>query len=84
VERQGVSKKAIAATACQLLGLDGYAVSAHTLPSEIHQLDLIRCLWEREWQMHQRVLLLDCDASESQSGEKEAALLICSIPYKPP
>jgi hypothetical protein len=71
---EGVSKKAIAATACQLLGLDGYAVSAHTLPSEIHQLDLIRCLWEREWQMYQRVLLLDCDTNESHSGEKESSI----------
>ena len=71
---EGVSKKAIAATACQLLGLDGYAVSAHTLPTEIHQLDLIRCLWEREWQLHQRVLLLDCDSNESQSGEKESSI----------
>jgi hypothetical protein len=35
---------------------------------------MIRCLWEREWQMHQRVLLLDCDSNEFQSGEKESSI----------
>jgi hypothetical protein len=71
---EALSKRAIAATACQLLGLDGYAVSANTLPSDIQQLHLFRCLWEREWQLHQRVMLLDCDARESQAGEKEGSI----------
>jgi hypothetical protein len=71
---EALSKRAIAATACQLLGLDGYAVSGNTLPSETHQLHLFRCLWEREWQLHQRVMLLDGDARESQAGEKQDSI----------
>jgi uncharacterized membrane-anchored protein YhcB (DUF1043 family) len=65
-----VSKRAITATACRLLGLDGYVISAKTLPSDIHQVYLLCCLWEREWRLHQRVLLIDCNANESQEGEK--------------
>ena len=68
------SKRAIAATACRLMGLEGYTVSANVLPSELHQLQQIRCLWEREWRLHRRVLLLDGDAIESQSGEKEGSM----------
>lgn len=67
---EAVSKRAIAATACRLLGLEGYAISAKTLPSDIHQVNLLCCLWEREWRLHQRVLLIDCDTNESQEGEK--------------
>ncbi|HEY9607296.1 MAG TPA: ATP-binding protein [Allocoleopsis sp.] len=71
---EAVSKRSIAATACRLLGLDGYAISAKTLPNDIHQLHAIGCLWEREWQLHQRVVLLDCDALESQEGEKQSSI----------
>ncbi|MBE9006507.1 ATP-binding protein [Fortiea sp. LEGE XX443] len=65
------SKKAIAATACHLLGLTGYTVSANTLPNDINQLHLLRCLWEREWRLHRRVIFLDCDRLESQDSSKE-------------
>lgn len=66
-----LSKRSLAANVCHLLELQGYAVCANTLPSDIEQLHVIRCLWEREWLLHQRVMFLDCDRLESQSAEKE-------------
>ncbi|HLO85637.1 MAG TPA: ATP-binding protein [Nostocaceae cyanobacterium] len=71
---EGGSKRAIAAHACHLLGLTGYGVSANTLPNDINQLQLLCCLWEREWLLHQRVLLLDGDRLPSPEGEKEGSI----------
>lgn len=68
---EAASKKAIAANACHILGLTSYAVPAQNLPRETHQLHLVRCLWEREWRMYRRVMLLDSDRVESSEGERE-------------
>lgn len=65
------SKKAIAAHTCHSLGLTGYAINAQNLPRESHQQHLLRCLWEREWQLYQRVILLDSDRLESSEAERE-------------
>ncbi|MEA5565304.1 ATP-binding protein [Anabaena sp. UHCC 0399] len=66
------SKKAIAAHTCQILGLTGYAVTAQNLPRENHQLHLVRCLWEREWRLYRRVMVLDGgNTTESSEGERE-------------
>ncbi|MBD2496795.1 ATP-binding protein [Nostoc sp. FACHB-280] len=68
---EAASKKAIAATACQTLELTGYIVSAQTLASNINQLHLICCLWEREWRLHRRVVFLESDRLESPEAGKE-------------
>lgn len=65
------SKKAIAAHTCDTLGLTGYVVAAQNVPRESHQLHLVRCLWEREWRLYGRVMLLDGDRLESTEGERE-------------
>ncbi|WP_414577265.1 ATP-binding protein [Anabaena sp. CCY 9402-a] len=65
------SKKAIAANTCQILGLTGYAVTAQNLPRENQQLHLVQCLWEREWRLYRRVMVLDGDRLESSEGERE-------------
>ncbi|MBD2363026.1 ATP-binding protein [Anabaena minutissima FACHB-250] len=66
------SKKAIAAHTCQILGLTGYAVTAQNLPRENQQLHLVRCLWEREWRLYRRVMVLDGgNTTESSEGERE-------------
>ncbi|WP_322746146.1 hypothetical protein [Nostoc sp. LEGE 06077] len=69
---EAVSKKAIAAKTCEILGLTVYSIPTQNLPRDIDQLNIVRCLWEREWLLYRRVILLDCDrTTESADGEKE-------------
>ncbi|WP_017327650.1 ATP-binding protein [Synechococcus sp. PCC 7336] len=70
----GESKRAIAAAACESLGLTLYAISAEALPADSVQLHLFRCLCEREWHLSQRVLLLDCDWIERREDERNRAI----------
>lgn len=68
------SKRAIAATICHLLGIHGYLMPAKTLSSDSHQLHWLGCLWEREWRLHQRVMVLDCDRLLSHDDDKDQRL----------
>ncbi len=52
--------RAIASFSCQGLGLSLNSLAAELLPSDLEQVNLIRCLCEREWLLSQSVLLLDC------------------------
>lgn len=65
---------AIAATTCQLLSVELWAMTAETLPTEPAQLQLIRDLWNREWQLNRRVLLLRCDTMGRQTPERDWAI----------
>ncbi|MBD2489984.1 ATP-binding protein [Aulosira sp. FACHB-615] len=69
------SKKAIASTACQLLNLNLYIMSAGAITNlrtnEIN--DLLR-LWDREAMLTNSVLLLDCEESDSNDAAKESAI----------
>ncbi|AUS98929.1 ATPase [Nostoc sp. CENA543] len=72
-----VSKKAIAAHACDILHLTVYAIAAQNLPRDTQQLNLIKCLWEREWRLFGRVILLDGDrTTESPDGENHIHQLL--------
>ena len=68
------SKKAIASAACTQLGLNLYSMSAETIPTDIDRLNLVKCLWEREWLLSDRVLLLDCDDLETPEPARESAV----------
>jgi ATP-dependent 26S proteasome regulatory subunit len=68
------SKSAIASTACGFLGLNLYAISAEAIPTDPKQLNLIKCLCEREWMLSDRVLLLDCDELETMQASQESAI----------
>ncbi|MBD2527837.1 ATP-binding protein [Nostoc sp. FACHB-133] len=68
------SKPAIASTACTFLGLSLYAISAETIPTDTNQLNLIKCLCEREWMLSDRVLLLDCDQLETMEASRNSAI----------
>ncbi len=60
--------KAIAAVACEQLGLGLFSISAHALPLEHRDLDGFIRLWEREAALSASALLLDCsdiDPAES-------------------
>jgi hypothetical protein len=68
-------KRAIAAAACELLGLDLSVLRADALPSTPADLtDLIR-LWEREAALGHGALLLDCDEVDPSDTTRESALL---------
>jgi hypothetical protein len=69
-----VCKRAIATTVCHQLGLSLYAISVELLPRDPSQLNLLKCLWEREWLLSNNVLLLDCDRSLTMAGERESLL----------
>lgn len=68
------SKKAIASAACTQLGLSLYSMSAEAIPTDNDRLNLVKCLWEREWQLNDRVLLVDCDALETPEAARESAV----------
>ncbi|MBW4615157.1 MAG: ATP-binding protein [Desmonostoc vinosum HA7617-LM4] len=68
------SKLAIASAACAPLELSLYAISAEAIPTNTNQMNLIKCLCEREWMLSDRVLLLDCDELESIEASRESAI----------
>ncbi|WOD37082.1 ATP-binding protein [Nodosilinea sp. E11] len=72
--RDEVSMRAIAATTSDLLGLELWAMTAETLPTDPTQLQALLDLWEREWQLNRRVLLLNCDRAEGHSPDRDWAI----------
>lgn len=58
------SKRAIAVSACQMLGLNLHLLSANSLPTNISDLNPLLQLWEREAVLSNSALLLDCDEVE--------------------
>lgn len=68
------SKQAIAAAACEQLGLTLYLMSVAAIPSAPAELDRLLRLWQREAVLSNRVLLLDCDEHDRSDAGREAAL----------
>jgi len=68
----------IAATTCESLGLEVWAIAAEVLPTDPNQLHLLRDLIEREWQLNRRVLLLDGENLEGGTSEREWAIVYLS------
>ena len=68
------SKRAIAAAACNLLGLNLNAISAHTIPTNINELHQVMQLWKREAILDQSALLLDCDEINTSDSVRENAI----------
>ena len=68
------SKRAIASAICDSIGINLHAISAATIPTEINQLHLIQCLWERESALTSSALLLNCDQLETSNVDKERAI----------
>ncbi len=58
------SKRAIASSACQMLGLSLHLLCADYLPSNKNELSLLLRLWDREAVLSNSALLLDCDEME--------------------
>jgi AAA+ superfamily predicted ATPase len=68
------TKRAIAVRTCEDLGLKLHAIAADALPNEMAQLNLIRCLCEREWLLGDRALTIECDRVDLQEWTKEGAI----------
>lgn len=68
------AKRAIAATACDSLGLDLRLLPAHALPTGSADLENWLRIWDREAALSRGVLLLDCDDLEATDAERESAV----------
>ena len=67
-------KRAIAQAACRAMEIIPFAISAEALPTDSVQLQLVRCLCEREWHLSKRVVLLDCDWVEVREDDRNRAI----------
>jgi ATP-dependent 26S proteasome regulatory subunit len=75
---EAAAKRAVAAAACALAGLESFAISAGALPQVANELETFMRLWEREAALCARGLVLDCDDTEPSevTGESTIARLI--------
>jgi hypothetical protein len=71
---ENAGKRAVAAAAYALLGLDMYVMAAHSTPTGPGELDTIIRLWEREAALNDSALLLDCDEVEASDAVREGAI----------
>ena len=67
-------KRAVAATACALLGLHLRVISSQVVPRAPADLELFIRLWERESALDPSGLLVECDDAEAADAQGEAAL----------
>ncbi|MBN4003342.1 ATP-binding protein [Nostoc sp. LPT] len=65
---------AIASTACDKLNFIPYTLPVELLPTDIGILNLVKCLWEREFSLNNLALLLECDRLEMLDGKEEKAI----------
>lgn len=66
-------KRAIAAMACKMLGLNLYSMQAQVIPTTPHELDSLLLLWEREAALSLSALLLDCEDLDRNDAARESA-----------
>ncbi len=67
-------KRAVAATACALLGLDLRVISAAVAPRGVADVDLFIRIWEREAALHPSGLLLEFDDADTPDPPGDASL----------
>ncbi|KFA94821.1 ATP-binding protein [Archangium violaceum] len=63
-------QSAVAARACELLGLELHCLPAENLPGEPEALERLARLWSRETVLAPRALLLDCHEFETGEGAR--------------
>ncbi|HLY97274.1 MAG TPA: ATP-binding protein, partial [Sideroxyarcus sp.] len=71
---ESASKRAIAAEACVMLGMNLMAITADALPTSPAELDALIRLWQREAALGASALLLDCDRMDASNAAQEAAI----------
>jgi hypothetical protein len=68
------SRRAVAAAACALLGVELGAVAAHALPTGPAELEELLRVWERESVFTPAALLVERDDADTPDSAREAAL----------
>ncbi len=71
---EAASKRAIAAAACESLGLNLNVISAGAIPTNAGELDSLIRLWEREAALSSSALLVDCDEMDTVDVVRESAI----------
>jgi hypothetical protein len=71
---EGTTKRAIAATACEQVGMGLYRLSAQAIPQDIRELENLLRLWQREVMLCDRALLVDCDGLYGEDSARESAM----------
>jgi hypothetical protein len=69
-----ISRRAVAAAACALIGLNLYVMSTQAVPRGAAEIDLFIRLWEREFALQPGGLLLEYDDAQSLDAAGEAGL----------
>ncbi|XGW00356.1 MAG: ATP-binding protein [Leptolyngbya sp. BL-A-14] len=68
------NQRAIAATVCLNLNLTAYSVSAELLPTDLTNLTLVKCLWEREYLLNRTTFVLEWLDTGVRDPKQESAI----------
>jgi hypothetical protein len=68
------SKRDIAAAACGHLGLNLYAIAAHSAPSHPTELDAFIKLWQREAVLSGSGLFIECSDADANDSPRQSAI----------
>jgi hypothetical protein len=75
----GANKRALAAQACTLLGLQLHILQTANLPAAAAERDLLARLWEREAALNRSALFLDCDSADGPDGKRILSAFVRDI-----
>ncbi|MGP1383377.1 MAG: ATP-binding protein [Thainema sp.] len=68
------SHRQIAAAVCEHFGLNLYTLAAHTLPTDLNTVALLRTLCEREYHLEKTVYLVDLAHYDSTNAAQKSAI----------
>lgn len=68
------SMRAIAAITCDKINHIPYLIAVELLPSDVSHLNIIKCLWEREFTLNNAVLVLEFDNQDVLDVKQQAAI----------
>jgi AAA+ superfamily predicted ATPase len=71
---EGAGQRAIAATACAMLGLDLHVLPAQVIPLDPREQEALMRLWEREAILSASALLVDCGETDRSDAARESAI----------
>ncbi|AKG24416.1 ATPase [Calothrix sp. 336/3] len=70
----GSEERAIATACYQKLNFTPYRMTVESLPSDTANLNLVKCLWEREFALNRVGLVLECDNPGSLDAKQQMAI----------
>lgn len=78
-----ISKRAIAFSACELVGLKLNVINGNSIPLNFSELNQLIRLWEREYWLRPSALLIDCDELDVNETNRENAIALLSESNSP-